>query len=367
MQRVLNWLQGSVAIAVLSVACLVLPIGKHDAWAANRLVNELSFGLEQSEFLTDSYSSNESNSYTRFFSKMSFSTQSNYHGSYGDLRWAVIDGKGVDQLFAAPELYYYVQSDDDVFLFEAGRVKKDWSLFDQFWSFGTWQPILSWGNVYGDQQGLTGLFLTMQVRQIRLLGFVSGVFLPSQGSQVEVKDGKVISQDRWYNDPITQLEFSGENSAIYYELQEVDYQKILSQWSYGVQVAVGSPHSEGFLLASMASKPLNQLYIGIDGSHDISDGPQGLSTVVQLHPLVARHRVGTIETGFSGDDYRLWVSMTHDRPEEPIVDDRWMKTPLLASTLVGAHLSLDQAFRLPGSWAVGYMRKIDEERLVGED
>lgn len=356
-------------IKLLLLGFILGPVSVAESFALPKRFtsSRLEFGLEQSEYLTDSYSSEESNSYTRFFSQFKFSTGKDFHGTYGDLRWAVIDGESVDQLIGAPELYYHVSSDDDIFHLEAGRIKKNWSLFDQYWSFGTWQPTLNWSDVLGEQQGLTGIFLTMRVRQVKLMGFVSGIFLPNQGGAAKVKDGKVISQDRWYNDPITQLEFSGENSEIYYELQELDYQKIASQWSYGFQIEVGSTEREGFLLASISSKPLNQLYIGIDGSHDISDGPQGLTTVVQLHPLVARHKVGTIEAGFSGQDYRFYSSMTYDRPEEPNIDERWIKTPLLSSTLLGAGLSVKGAFGAPGEWSMGYMRTISEERIFSDE
>ncbi|MDC0980360.1 hypothetical protein OAQ84_01355 [Bdellovibrionales bacterium] len=328
----------------------------------------LKVGLEQSLFVTESFSEHESDSYTRFFSSYNFGRSEGTHDIYGDLRWAVIDGKGVDQILAAPQLYYHISSEDEAFQFEVGRVKKNWSQLDQFWGLGIWQPTLSWGDVLTEQQGLTGIFLSMKVRRVLLMGFVSGIYLPSQGVSAGVENGKVISQDRWYNEPISQLEFSGESSDIFYELGEVDQKKIVSQWSYGFQLRIGKIERSGWLQASISSKPMSQLYIGVSGSQDLSEGSRGLSTVVKLYPIVARHQVGSIEAGYSGEDLTFWSSMTYEQPEEPKIDQRWIKTPLLNTTVVGFYIgSRDLPFHLPGKMSLGYLKKMDEGRVVKKD
>lgn len=261
---------------------------------------------------------------------------------------------------SVPELYAGYESPFSL-SFYFGRKLQEWSRMDQQWRLGIWQPHARWDYIHPQTQGLTGAFVDHQHQWGSIHLFISPFFLPDQGPQFELEDGRFVSRNRWFWEPQAEVGLFADSSQIYYELDRPSEQDIVVNPSLATRLEFGDAENGSWAKTSYAYKPMNQLHLGVEGKVLIADVGRVRATI---HPGVVYHHVSTIETGYRSDDHDFWVSLTHDYPEKSDMPEEWLHSELREMYFA----STGYAHRLHvGSWRSMWLRYSYMKTWLGRD
>src|SRR5690606_26604489 len=139
----------------------------------------------------------------------------------------------------------------------AGRKKRAWSRMDEQWSLGLWQPLARWDYFKPESQGLIGVGAGLDRKSYGAEVLVSPLFIPDQGPQFEVVDGKFESQSRWFWRPQTEVGVFDERTDIRYKLFRPTEQKTISQLSVAARLWAGEFKKTAWASMAYAYKPMN--------------------------------------------------------------------------------------------------------------
>jgi hypothetical protein len=297
--------------------------------------SKILLNLSQQEFPGEGQIETQRKDYTNFGIDMDFRSNSKdiaaaAHGIYqGTMQ------SSHEQYVAVPELYLgETQSASGVRL-TVGRQKRHWSLFDEEFGMGIWQPQLRWDYLNPVQQGLAGIFLDYPAsHQVTVSFFASPLFLPDQGPQFKLKDGEFESDNRWFWKPQTKIRIIRQRAPMSYELDKPSAEQVVFQSSMGGTLRwQRGPLWTQF---SYAYKPMNQLHLGFECTACIGFA---LDVHAIIHPSVLMHRVATLETGFEDEVQRGWLSITSDVPSAPKGPTEWVQSSHNSVVFAGASYS----------------------------
>jgi hypothetical protein len=215
-----------------------------------------------------------------------------------------------------------------------GRALKPWSQLDTEWSLGLWQPQFRWDYIRPAQMGLTGLFYETQKQSMKFTAFLSGLYLPDQQGEFEIKDGELVSENRWFRPPVSELQIKYGTKNIDYELDKPSVSRVIWNPSYGMAIRGGEEDSGPWIQFAMADKPANQFHIGIDTERvNQLNGTMSIKPVI--HPKLVRHRLLTAEAGFKNEATSFYASVTSENFEDPKLPELWEQSPLRDSLYYG--------------------------------
>ncbi len=264
--------------------------------------------LQQSQFLSEPSSSSQ----TPTWSVLSFEIQQDKKGT-----WAT----GISA-FAQATLQEDQGPDvsvSDLFLsrklgakhFFLGRKRRPWSLSDEFFHIGLWQPMTRWDYFELRPQGLTGLFLGHQGADWFSEFFVSPVFLPDQGPAFEINQGQFASSNRWFWAPQSSVGILKDQSKIFYILDKPSWDEVVFQFSAAGRWLWEPSRVHGFWgQVALADKPVNQFHLRVDGRLDLKDQ----EVKVRVKPLIVRHTLATGEMGWRSMDQQISLAVHRDHP-----------------------------------------------------
>lgn len=300
---------------------------------------QVELRLLQSQYLSEAQNQTQTDSYSSLGVSLKFTN------GLETSTWAtglevtgLVSVDGTEQAYiAAPQAYVvWRPARAKGFSVTLGRKVHSWSRLDREWRLGVWQPYVRWDYLHPVEQGLTGLFFSHKGRDVEVTAFATGIFLPDQGPEFEVEDGEFHSSNRWFRQPGSRHTVFNQDRRLNYELERPAEKDILFHAGYGLSLLVGNEKSGGWLRASMANKPINQLHIGIEGYHSITQTNHFLESMAIVHPRVARHNVATVEAGFQRDSFGGWVSVTDESPLNPNLPKEWEESSLNPSRFFGA-------------------------------
>ncbi len=295
-------------------------------------------------------------------------------GDFGleSLGQLALDGSGENHL-ALPELYLLWSSlslgpmgEWDLSL---GRKRHLWSAMDQEWKIGLWQPLVRWDEIHRLEQGLTGVFLSSQTPQIETTLFVSPLFLPDQGAQIALEEGRFLSGSRWFTSPPQSMIPAGEDrTEIFYELDRPSAWQVIQQTSLAGQLKIGSAKGP-WLAVTGTDKPLNQLQLPFEAFLDISLASDSGLGRVRVYPQVARHRLVSLEGGYRQEEAQVWVSLTRESVRPLNWPEEWESLPLNSGYFASVGYRQDwSALGLRGlSSGVSYLGHFEDTPLTAGD
>lgn len=320
--------------------------------------------LSGSHFLTDKRTPSESTNYSYFGGAFK------YQDKKSDFDW-VVDGvfdvslnEAEEVYYGLPEFFLRLTDDDSQVQVSVGRQKRAWSDFDQRMALGVWQPQLRWDYLNPIQQGLTGAFFDLDVEPLKLTLFASPVFLPDQGPQFRLRDGRFESPNRWFWQPQTKIRFGGESSNLFYELETPKIEEVVMNPSLGGMMQV-DPVGPLHVQMAYAYKPMNQFFLGIECSGCVD--PVTVDSTARIHPIVVNHHVLSLESSWIQQESRMLFSWTVDRPVEPsIPEDWWAGTELRPVSIPGVSYERDfSIFSKSLKIGLDYFREIRSGEPVG--
>lgn len=244
-------------------------------------------------------------------------------------------GSKTEKYYAVPELYYQFGSQDpentsQKMKVSLGRKVETWSNFDDQWKLGLWQPLARWDYIHPETQGLVGMFFDLKVNQlIRVTAVYTPLFVPDQGPGFDLKNGKFESDNRWFLAPQTSIELGSQPSPTYYVVDRPRTWDVVNQQGGAVKIEAGDFEQGTWVRAAYANMPSNQLHLGIDPGQGINQ------TSLIIHPMVVRHELATLESGYRWEKSAVMAAYTIDSPTKPDLPPVWEESELRKTRFLG--------------------------------
>lgn len=224
-----------------------------------------------------------------------------------------------------------------------GRKKVAWSLLDEDFLLGIYQPLFKWNPLQLETQGLTGVFLMVGNEDKEsipwgLTLFGSGLFIPDQGAGYEIKDGQFESSNPYFQSVPQRANLLGETVDLNYEIQKPDTQDIVLNRSFAGRAHVGNERRGFYAQVSFANKPVNQLSLAFD-TH-LSIDPNVDAGKVQILPAIYYHQVSSGDVKWMGRYFGVGISGVHETPQAPKYDEQWTYAVYKESALVSPFVQL---------------------------
>ena len=208
-----------------------------------------------------------------------------------------------------------------------------WSFMDEVWGLGLWQSQIQWDHFLIEEQGLPGIFFTIQREQLSLTVFLSGLFIPNSTAVVEVTPkGEIYSKSRWFS-PL-QSDFMAFNQRIesLYWIQQPYLKSVLLNDTLAFRLRFGDMNKHWFNLA-YAYKPINEIYFKIDSKFAIHE--TAVSNSIHYH--LFNHSLVSIDLGFKNTWLTSVLSVTQETPYPSKVPEDWLAVSLPNGLFLSAH------------------------------
>ncbi len=299
--------------------------------------NRGEFGLFQNQYVSPSVTPNQHEG----FSSLGGQADYKFIGRNWDYKSSAngilaLDGTK-ENYFAVPDIFAVYKGFNNNIQVSLGRRREMWSEFDEQWKLGLFQPVARWDYLNPQEQGLTGVFFDYERHPYAVRVFVSGLFIPDQGPNFEIRDGEFASDNRWFSAPQTHALFRERFTKINYQVDRPPVSDIINQASFGAKITYGS-RDEGYWVSfAEAIKPLNEFHLAIDPRYSISPTQFSQQGVAIVHPIVVSDQVSSVEAGVTHDRERGWVSVTRDAPKRPDLPARYEQASLYPALFLGVN------------------------------
>lgn len=178
-----------------------------------------------------------------------------------------------------------------------GRRLEVWSQLDRHWDLGLWEPLNRFDALRPIDQGLTGAFIEAGTGDFKLVAFASPIYVPEQGGNFSLQNGRFKSASPWFIEPTDRLILFSESTQVQYDILTPSTGSIISHTSGGVLLRYGNQQDGFYAQASYMFKPRNQLSTPFEGSLNLTDTSS--FAYVQVKPQVNYHQLAGAELGYS--------------------------------------------------------------------
>jgi len=322
-------------------------------------------GLKTTQFLSEKRSNSESETYGYFGGNFLFSDKKGNFDWSTELIFDLSLDNAREFYYGAPEMFVRLTDDDSQVKVSVGRQKRTWSQLDETLGLGVWQPQLRWDYLNPIQQGLTGAFFDMDLKGLELTLFASPLFLPDQGPQFQIEDGRFESANRWFWKPQNQIRLGADSSNLFYELETPKVEEIVMNPSLGGMMKV-DPEGPLEVQLAYAYKPMNQLFVGFECSSCV-DPVTGDGTA-RIHPKIVNHHVFTAESRWVREGDHFLFSWMVDRPNDPDIPKDWGGSELRSVSIPGVGYERKMSlFNYPMTFQTYYFQELKGERIGDGD
>jgi hypothetical protein len=306
--------------------------------AANEPVAQVS--LTQASFLSPDYNLTEKKEFQ--FVGAGFDTLSKPHrdheledGLQAQLLGMVAPGTAVLSYLNVKQLFW-----KQGFL-SIGRKKESWSALDDNFDLGIYQPLFQWDPLLPQQQGLTGVFLTLEATDsVVPWGFVvfgSPLFIPDQGAGYQIKNGKFERSNPYFQTPPNFFQIRGQTDAADYHIQKPNTNDVIFNRSFAGKFYLGHEDEGVFTQVAFANKPVNQLALGFQGFVTPNN-----SVDIEIQPQVYYHSLASADAQYS---FKQWeakiavgMSALRETISAPDFDPQWTHVDYSRSDLLSPFL-----------------------------
>ena len=362
---------------------LLSALSGHAAFAATA-GSYMGLDLKQSRYVGEVQNSSQASNYT--FVSADLNLENSSPNFAYKLNPVVQDAIGLKNefYFGVPEAFVQARKLTSTLSLTVGRQRRTWSRLDEEFNFGVWQPQLRWDYLSPKQEGLTGIFIDLVAdEKFQVTFFTSPIYLPDQGPNFQLNDGKFSSSNRWFMQPTSRVAIFpeagiGPDAPLYFQINRPAEEQVIMNSSFGLGVSY-QPTKETWLNLNYAYKPQNQIHLGFECPVNVCGnigGPTPLDITVVIHPMVVKHHVLTAETGFDTVDSKGYLSLTGDFPNSSDfpAGARYMESPLDSMMIAGAayqHYMFD-VLGVPSWMKVAYLKVFnvqskDKQGMVDAD
>lgn len=214
-----------------------------------------------------------------------------------------------------------------------GRKKESWSYIDNNFTLGMYQPLFQWDPLLPQQQGLTGVFLTVEspdtVIPWGFVAFGSPLFIPDQGAGYQIRNGQFERSNPYFQAPPKFFVIRGQTDTADYNIQKPDTNDVIFNRSFAGKVYFGKEQEGPYFQASFANKPVNQLALGFQGFVTPNN-----SVDVEIQPQVYYHSLASADALYSFKDVVVGLSALRESISSPTYDPQWTYVDYSRSDLI---------------------------------
>ena len=211
-----------------------------------------------------------------------------------------------------------------------GRKIKKWSLADEYWDMGLWNPLNRLNPLHPTSMGLIGSFLTVDSKRWSFDFFLSGLYLPNKEVPVKEKNGRAYSAYRWFYPLYDQVDvFNLSYLDIYYSLDTPYLFNILFQGSYILSLKTWTRTADTYywMRWSFADKPVNHLFFILKKDEVFQLGKEKNAEGVIQQPITTlpvRERILSAEWGFDYKNFSTVFTLENtSKKEEALKPEGW--------------------------------------------
>jgi hypothetical protein len=254
-------------------------------------------------------------------------------GIFGDVNANVVQP-------AVHEIYTSYVPDKSKSHWVAGRKLEFWSKVDQDWQLGLWQPQNKFDSLRAEDQGLTGFFFKHDEGKIHFMAFASPLYLPTTNPEVKAKDGKLVSDGRWYRSPSQTFSLFGQETQIVYSLDIPDAAKLVSNPGGGLRMLYGEQDKGFWASVNYGYKPINVLLLQYKKSLFLPDkDPQ--TGEVTVSPAVGYHSIYGLDAGYRFESISVSASILQDQPNHKIPESPYVLQNPESMTATSVHIDTE--------------------------
>lgn len=239
--------------------------------------------------------------------------------------------------YALPQAFLGYGSADANLAF--GRKKNNLSVADSIFNFGLLQSGFTNDNINFVEGGLTGLHVHYFTGNFGLNAAFMPIFIPNQGPQTKIEDGKVVSSNRWASSPPTTFKDGSEEKNINYAIRDYSLLETISNSGFMLQGYFGKNKTRPVISATYAKKPVNEIALSRDMYQDISTA-EGF---VYLTPVVLSHEVQAIDLNLDYENINSSLSYLADQPTNIAAKSPEALQNLSPLSIISFYVSLDLA------------------------
>jgi hypothetical protein len=213
--------------------------------------------------------------------------------------------------------------------FHVGRLLAPWSLVDDEWRMGVFQPRFVYDFLHPQRVGLLGAFLKVETPRWKLTVFGSPGFVPDRGLPITVDNGRIGSIDPFFHTPISEVIYEGRTTPISYRLNRPPLTDLLLRPGFGVVSQFGG--SEGWsLTTAYAFKPVNQVLLAYNNLYNLSFEVAD----ADLFPRVVMHHLASSDLKYSQGKAYGALSLVREVPVMDSVPAAWTAQQLAPAWLI---------------------------------
>lgn len=285
------------------------------------------FSLVNDSFISSAFEASEKSSY-QFFTGQLKTEPKAAENFYIDLSAGYAFGAPLLSYINATELYvspHLVDKSKVIF----GRKLLDWSELDRRWTLGIFEPTFLWNPLSPKQQGLTGLFWSLDEENYGAHLFLSSLYLPDQGPSFEIVNGRFEKGNPWFRRPPEFINLNGVYTSIDYTIHTPEMSEVIFRQSFAGNVRVGEKNGlRGvFSLASMPSNQIAKTYKGVINTEE-------LRGEVEVVPVIYEHVLVSGDFVYENENIETGLSVIYDNPTQPTYSDGFTHPKFTAATLV---------------------------------
>lgn len=309
-------------LMLLNLAC---------AWATHAASPELgSLSLQQEQYLSPDFRGHENQSFQSFLLDFN-NLQASESILKADLSAQFTPLESSMNHLNIQELYW--QNDH----LTIGRKIERWSTLEDSWKVGLFQPRFLGTPLSPEPQGLTGAFLNIEQDSWGATIFASFLYIPDQGPNYTLKNGKFEKTNPWFQTPPKYVRFSGQTDELKYEIQQPEINDVVLNQSYAGKFYVGKKDQDFLVQFSIANKPAQQLSLGADGYYTTQQTAEA-----QINPQIFMHNLIATDLSYAQNyaqsSYRFGLSNIIERPQSPLFSQQYSYVTHNDSVLISPYV-----------------------------
>jgi hypothetical protein len=217
--------------------------------------------------------------------------------------------------FELPELYVSSSRELAPIQLHVGRKLEHWSLLDESWELGIWQPRYRWDYLHPETVGMTGAFVTVEQPYFQFVAFGSAISVPERGVPIETSGDQMSSDSRWFVPPPKTVSIFGQDTPVHYTLKIPELRDLLMHFGGGGMARVGGK-SGPWGKVGYAYQPMNQLLLSNSGFLQLSER-RDLFADATIYARLAYHQLLSVEGGYGSEPLNATFSVLGERPDDP--------------------------------------------------
>jgi hypothetical protein len=233
-----------------------------------------------------------------------------------------------------------------------GRTQTPWSNVDKDFQTGLFTPRYMEDKLVAAPSALTGVTGQVAAGPVHANLFVSPVFIPEFGPQVNVDNGMLVSRNPWFTPPTPSVRLFEQTGTtnVQYGITAPPTAQTIEQLS--VVTGLGWEDNGTYIRGTLADKPMNQLLLSFP--FKVLTLQDSTSLDVNIHARSVRHQLYQMETGHDEDGgWHGHLSFIHEQPDTDPVPSDWISQTTTPANIYSGGIGYDLARSGPKATYLG--------------